>query len=283
MDELTFDIATPKAGLVLQERTIVSASARVLQAVRACAESGRECVIVTPGSARLTFPLRAMIGSGVRWAVRAGAGSHFDGLNGTALAWDGERFVPEGTVHPAFERTEEDARWPVLAATVRHPAADGLEVGHAVEMLSVALTGSPPAGWGAAEPAATPWSTGAVTAYCRGRSPKRTWLCHVGGPALGTLQVVRTDRGVEERVLIGASVAVPDMGALVEALAGRFDLVSLTARLVPGRRDLTAGARWCGVPEPVGVAVGGVWRAAGTWGRFREVLEGAEGGGGRWG
>ena len=282
MDALVLDISTPETGLVLQERTIVSVSARVAQALRVCAESGRECALVTPRSSRLTLPLRSMIGPGVRWAVRGEGGeSYFDGLNGASLEWDGERFVPGGGVHPGFEKGEADGRWLVVTATVRHPASDGLRVGHAVELLSTALTGAPPAGWGAAEPASTSWSASSVTEYCRRRAPKRTWAGHVGG-GVGTLQVVRTDGGVEERVMLGASVAVPDMAALAEALAGRFPLVSMTAQRVPGRRDLTAEPRWCGVPEPVGVAVDGRWREAPTWERFREVLEGEEGGAGRW-
>ncbi|OLT32361.1 hypothetical protein BJF79_36230 [Actinomadura sp. CNU-125] len=154
-------------------------------------------------------------------------------MNGAPLEWDGERFVPGDGVHPGFERVEADGRWLVVTATVRHTASDGLRVGRVVESLSTHVTGAPPAGWGGRRARFDALERGVRDGVLQAPGAKRTWTCHVGG-GVGTLQVVRTDGGVEERVMLGASVPVPDMAALVEVLAGRGGalgvLVNVTRR-----------------------------------------------------
>lgn len=271
------DLVTDRAGVVVQERPVVSLSAWLADALRGIVESYRVLQVMTPRTTRITPAVRSMLPPGSsRWVVREPSGDEFyDGLSGSVLLWDGEQFVP----------ANDDDGLPVRSATfgqeqpglgaqllvhlrVRHAAAAATMLGAACATLAEGLTGAEPSGWGTAEPVTQPWREADLTAFARGRAPKSTWLTVSGAagddtrPLLGTIEVRRVPSGVDEYVAVYVGFAPEEklpIGALpqiVDDLAGRFTLVSFLAQLLPGRRDLTFAPYWTGFPRPLGVAVG---------------------------
>ncbi|MFI0487672.1 DUF6177 family protein [Actinomadura sp. 9N215] len=259
------DVWTEKTGIVVQMRSVASLSVRVAEALRVCAENGREFVLAT-GAGRMTLPLRLMMGPGARWAVKS-ADQYYDGLSGVRLEWDGVRLVQGEEIHPAFaDGVEPEGRQVLVTGTVRHRASETLVVGGVVDEVYRWFTGSGPEGWGTCEPAAVPWGPESVTEYCRGRAPGRTWIVHVGGGAIGTSEIVRADGGVEETFTVGVGVGVgvgpgedeapSGLEGLAEMVYTRYRLVSLTVQAMPGRKDLTAEPYFRGLPAPIGLALG---------------------------
>jgi len=300
MEHPALDLCTDLTGVLLVYRPVISLSVRMAEALRFCAETERRLVISVCSGARLTLPLRLMLGPWAQWAVKGADGTYYDGLDGTVLTWDGAAFVPrsgegEAVVHPEFSSGPPPEGLQLLVtATVRHPPTERLTLGEVTETLHRELTGSAPGGWGVCEPAANPWQKDALTALCRERSPQRVQLVCVADPradrpAIGTLEVDRSASGVEETATVAvglrADESVPDLAGLADAIGSRFGLVSMTAQAMPGRRDLTTEPRFTGIPAPVGVAVtadavrqirrSGTPDVAGT--RLRDL-----GGGGAW-
>ncbi|MCP2337576.1 DUF6177 family protein [Actinomadura rupiterrae] len=311
-------LITEQTGMLSMNRPIVSLSVQVAEALRFCAETERELVILGRSTGRLTYPLRRMIRPGVRWAVKGTDGVYFDGLSGAPLVWDGSVLAPAADAtepHPRFGAVQEpEALHVLVTAVVRHRPVDRLVVGGTAERLCHELTGRAPAGWGTCEPAANPWSAEDVTRISRGRAPERTWLVFVGDPgaersALGTIEVDRTVSGVQETVNLavawGTDRPLPDLGGLAEGAAHRFRLAYLAVQAIPGRADLTTEARFAGLPAPVGIALGpeapridppirdvtvrsfgprGAWyemgdgRDVADWAKFQSVLERLEAG-----
>lgn len=267
------DIVTDAAAVIIQQRRVVPFTSWLADAMTVCAESGRELQILTPEEARLTAPLRLVLAGGrARWVVRHDAG-HYDGLTGATLHWNGDAFAPvtdaRGNAAVAVPyRTPPSARLgPQLTLTfrVRQPAGGAALLGGAVETLCETLAGGPPGGWGTSEPATRAWRREELTALCRERVPRSTWLMHVGGgrrPAIGTTLVSRTESGIEEStaLIIGYGPdEEPPFAALPEAIAeltGGHELVQLFAQIGAGLDDLTTAPRWTGYLTPVGLAVG---------------------------
>lgn len=268
------DVLTDQVAVVLQDRPVAAMTTWLSDALAAALTSGRGMQLVTPAHTRLSLPTSSLlIGPGTRWVVQDGRGGYYDGRSGAVLRWHDGAFTTveapeEGTpVHPAFQRIPAtDERQLLLSLHLRHPADDRLVLGGALETVCRALTGSPPSGWGTAEPAPHPWSRHRLTERAQERSPAPTWFVAVGDPrarpAIATLTVSRTTGGVEEQLTFAAGYG-PDetlpLGGLT-GLAGRLvrehRLVSLSAQVRVGRRDLTVPAHLQAPPVPVGFALG---------------------------
>lgn len=272
------DIATAAGAVLIQDRPLVPLSSWVTDVLARCAATGQAVQVLAPHDARLTLPLRlALDGAKTRWVAQEPGDGYYDGFSGLPLTWDGTAFVLD---------REAAARGPsatflreppaglghhlTVSLQVVHPAAAGLELGGTVERLAGALAGAPPASWGTAEPALSRWSPGEVTALCRRRTPRATYLVFMGPhgegagdvPRFGgTVRVSRVTSGVKEEVRFavalppGAARPLEEIAELAGGLAGS-GLSTLVARWAPGRTDLTYPARWCGRPAPLGLAVG---------------------------
>ncbi|MBT2210799.1 hypothetical protein KLI87_22025 [Actinomadura sp. NEAU-AAG7] len=247
---------TDRSGVVVQGRRVISLSVRMAEAVRFCTETERELVVAGGANSRLTLPMRLALGPKARWAVKGGGGGYYDGLSGLSLEWDGHAFVPGSETHPEFANREVDGLQLLVSGSVLHEASEGLVVGGFAEAVCRFLSGEPPWGWGASEPAGSPWRQRGVTSFCRGRAPRRAWVVFVGASVVGVLEVERTASGVREAVALGAGCReVPELGGLVGEVASRYGLVSLTAQVCPGPGDLTSVPWFCGAPSPVGIGV----------------------------
>lgn len=246
------DVLTPVAALVLADREVVPLSRTLADIAALCARASRLLHVVTPLTARLTPPAEALLRTrGARWVARGDDGTHWDGLRGTGLDWDGEQFIPRdepGTRPP--EPVDAISGGSLLVdVRVIQPAVSGAGLGGAVEDCFAVLTGSPPVGWGVAEPVAGQWNREALTRLCQARAPEPTSLVIAGGtagaPAVGTLEVRRSDAGIQERLrLVVGCPASPDLvvfDQLAEGVATAYDVRSMLVGLRPGRADATVG------------------------------------------
>ncbi|MBH5336316.1 hypothetical protein IHE55_16645 [Streptomyces pactum] len=268
------DVLTDQVAVVLQDRPVVAMTAWLSDALAAALASGRGLQIVTGAGCRLSLPTSSLlIGPGTRWVVRDGHGGYYDGRSGAVLHWHGGAFTTVGDrtaevpVHQGYQHLATTGeRQLTLTVHTRHPADDRLLLGGALEDVCRALTGSPPSGWGTAEPVPHPWSRRRLTEFARERSPAPTWFVAVGDPgarpAIATLTVSRTTGGVEEQLTFTAGYGPDDPPALdaLPGLVGRLvrehRLVSTVAQVRAGRRDLTVPARLQAPPVPVAFVLG---------------------------
>ncbi|TDD85602.1 hypothetical protein E1293_10880 [Actinomadura darangshiensis] len=276
------DVITARSAVVVQNRALVPMSSWLIDAMARCAESGLSLQVLTPHDGRITLPLRmALGGSKMRWVVREPGDGHYEGFTGLPLDWDGMEFVPaerartDGPSSTFLHGTGDEAgavlgHHVIVDLRVVHDATAELELGAAVEGLAKALAGAAPVCWGTAEPALSRWDRAAITALCRRRTPRATWLVFTGGhggtgPAFaGTVRVARVDSGVKEEITFvmsrpGGTLSPDTLDTLAE-LAGQHAsttaLSTLTAYWAPGRADLTHPARRLGHPTPVAMAIG---------------------------
>jgi uncharacterized protein DUF6177 len=270
------DIRTEKVVVIMQDRPVVGMSAWLVDALAAAESEGLGLQLVTPASTRLTFAVRTTLFSGrdSRWVVTEPDGDGaYDGLGGSRLKWDGQMFAAvaageQGKVDmsPTFVAVDLELPFQLLiTARVRYQALDTTVVGKATEQLFKDLTGDEPAGWGTAEPITQPWNVAQLTAYCRRRAPKPTWLAVVGGKdglsATGSVEIHRRPAGLEE--VITLVVATPDglpspadVQQVGEKLADSFTMVSFFAQGARGGTDTNAMPHWVGVAAPMAMAVG---------------------------
>lgn len=312
-DQPALDLLTEHTGMLSANRPVVSFSVRIAEALRFCAETERELVILGRQTGRLTMPLRRMIVPGVRWAVKGTDGVYFDGLSGAPLTWDGSKLAPSSDAdapHRQFAAgPAPEALHVMLTAVARHRPVDRLVIGGLAERLCLELTGLAPAGWGTCEPVAQPWNREDITRISREKAPERTSLVFVGDraaerAALGTIEVDRTISGVRETVNLAVACKtdqpLPHLAGVAEDLSHRFRLDYLAVQAILGRADLTTEARFTGLPAPVGIALGpeapridlpirdvavrpfgsrGAWyemgdgRSVDDWAKFQSVLE----------
>ncbi|MFD0447070.1 MULTISPECIES: DUF6177 family protein [Streptomyces violaceusniger group] len=269
------DVLTERTAVVLQDRPVVAMTAWLSDAIRAAAASDRAVQIVTPATSRLSLPTRlSLTGLPSRWVVCDDeGGGYYDGLSGALLRWHDGGFTPveaepERTpVARAFLEGAEDTGERQLALSFRtvQPAEERLVLGGPLEAAWAAVTGGPPEGWSTAEPVNLPWSCEALTALARDRAPESTWVVAVGRadrPAIATLRVERTARGVEQDVTLAFGYgpgekppldALPDLAA---TLVTEHRLQSLLVQLRAARRDLSLPARLEPPAVPVGFALG---------------------------
>jgi hypothetical protein len=276
MSHPAVDLLTDHAAVVLQERGTVPFTSWLADAVRLCAESERGLQVVTPPDASITVPLRLALGPPpYRWVVRAPEGP-YDGLTGATLTWDGTHYVAikdeegAGSFAPAYTRTPSPlGSQLILTLEVRHPAAEATVLGGAAELLTQALAGSPPAGWGTAEPVTQLWNRAELTTMCRELAPRPVWLVFTAAPAtgasrtiIGTLRISRVMTGVSEETKLFVGYAsdedppIDGLGEIVSGLTSGQALVSMLVQRVAGPADLTVIPHFVGLPAPVGLAVG---------------------------
>lgn len=283
------DVVTDKVAVVMQDRPVIGASSWLVDAFAAAAAEDRHLQLVTRTGSRLTYPVRSRLfaAEDARWVVNPADGDAYDGLSGLRLDWDGERFAPvldqdgQRQLSPAYLRADPGSRPNLhLNVRVRHQPFDTTVLGRSAETLFTALTGAAPVGWGTEEPVSQPWDTGTLTAYCRRRVPRPSWLALVGGSgtrfATGAIEVHRRESGVEETVSIAVGEFVPpdEIQAAIARLAGGFEILTVVAMTAPGTADTTIAPHLGGLPAPIGIGLG---NAAARGLDLPEVLDGVEG------
>jgi hypothetical protein len=273
------DLITEKVAVVMQDRPVVGMSAWLADALTAAKMEGRDIQLITSADTKLTWPVRSMLFNGLysKWVVTAADGESFDGLNGVRLKWNGEMFIarstvrqgePNADIHPEFVVQEESYGHLQLTVRVRHKPAGGTVLGGVAERLFTATTGSGPAGWATSEPVTQPWSPTALTEYCRDRAPDPTWLVLAGQPgpefkpAVGTLEVRRTQSGLDETITLAVAQpgldfpALNTVGDLIDEVADNFELISAMVLGSNGAADGTYLPRFVGMGCPIGLGAG---------------------------
>ncbi|MEU4606023.1 DUF6177 family protein [Kribbella sp. NPDC023972] len=282
-NELVFspgvDLITDKVAVVMQDRPVIGMSAWLSDALTSAKAAGRDVQLVTPKSSTLTWPVRSTLFTGPysKWVVTGSDGEYFDGLNGVQLKWNGDLFIARSPVKPGEENSDLHPDYVVqeqpfaqlqLTVRVRHKPVASLVLGRVAERLFTATTGSGPAGWATSEPVTQPWSPEALTEYCRGRAPQRTWLILAGQPgaefkpALGTLEARRVQSGLDETLTLAVAqpgLDFPDankVGQWIDEIADNFELISAMVMGSYGAADGTYQPRFAGMASPIGVAAG---------------------------
>ncbi|OEV03424.1 DUF6177 family protein [Streptomyces oceani] len=269
------DVLTETTAVVVQERPVVAMTAWLSDALRATAESERGLHLVTPDTSRLTLPTRtALSGPPNRWVVQDGAGGYYDGLSGARLRWQDGTFQSSGALAECFTSGDtgevgqagEETQL-LLSFRTRQRSSPELSLGGALETVWEAVTGAPPAGWGTAEPAGSPWSRQQLTDFVRDRAPESTWLVAVGSGERAVVATHRTDvttSGVEEDVTLalgypaGQGLPLPGLVELAARLVAEHGLVSMLVQRRAARADLTVPARLEAPPIPLAFALGSV-------------------------
>ncbi|UGQ14478.1 DUF6177 family protein [Yinghuangia sp. ASG 101] len=278
-EQPSVDVLTDKVAVVIQDRPIVAMTAWLSDALRATTVSERGLQIVTPRTARLSFPTRvALAGYPNRWVVKDGRGGYHDGLTGAELVWKEGEFTSTQKMSQvwaeATARAEDIGEQQLLVTfTTRLPAAHDLVVGGGLEAAwRHVLDGAEPAGWGSAEPAGATWSREDLTALARQRVPDPLWAVASGvrdpatlGDAAAVLAAVRialTGGGVEEDVTFavgypaGAEPPLGTLRALAAELVTDHNLVSMLVQRRRARADLTIPAHLEPAPAPVAFVLG---------------------------
>ena len=267
------DVLTGSTAVVLADRPVLALTTWLSEVLRDTAESGRALQIVTPPHVRLSAPARAtLLQPPNRWVVQDPDQGYYDGLSGAVLRWQGGTFAPalgaDGTasVAEAFGRTSPSAERQLLVAfRTTLPAQEDVVLGDGVETAWRALTGSPPAGWGTAEPVNLPWSAHRLTGLARDRAPDPTHLIvagHPDRPALGWIRVTRTTAGVEQDVTLtlgygdGEAPPLDAITPLAETLVEGHGLTTMLVSVRRAPRDLTTAPVLQGPPLPVAFTLG---------------------------
>lgn len=267
------DVLTESTAVVLADRPVLALTTWLSEVLRDTAESGRALQIVTPPHVRLSAPARAtLLQPPNRWVVQDPAQGYYDGLSGAVLRWQGGTFAPalgaDGTasVAGAFARTSPSAdRQLVVAFRTTLPARDDVVLGEGLETAWRVLTGSPPAGWGTAEPVNLPWSPHRLTGLARDRAPDPTHLIvtgHPSRPALAWIRVTRTTDGVEQDVTLtlgygdGEAPPLEAVGPLAETLVGEHGLTTMLVSVRRAPRDLGTAPVLPAPPVPVAFTLG---------------------------
>jgi hypothetical protein len=271
------DLVTAKSAVVVQNRELVPMSSWIADLLARCADADLLLQVLTRHDGRITLPLRtSLAGPMFHWVVQEPEDDgYYDGLSGLPLEWDGAAFVPSErarTEGPSstFLRGAEDTELGhhiVVDLRVVHEATEELELGSAIEDLTLTLAGASPASWGTAEPALSVWDRAALTSLCRRRAPRATWLVFMSaystGPSFGgTVRVSRVESGVKEEITLAVALPgdtwSPDTLNAVAELADRqaADLSTLTVQWRPGLADLTFAPFRLGPPCPLAMALG---------------------------
>ncbi|MCQ9135693.1 DUF6177 family protein [Streptomyces hilarionis] len=267
------DVLTGSTAVVLADRPVLALTTWLSDLLRGSAESGRALQIVTPPHVRLSAPARAtLVQPPNRWVVQDPEQGYYDGLSGAVLRWQDGTFAPapgaDGTasVAEAFGRTSPSAqRQLIVAFRTTLPAREDVVLGEGVETAWRALTGSPPAGWGTAEPVNLPWSPRRLTGLARDRAPEPTHLVvagHPDRPALAWIRVTRTTAGVEQDVTLtlgygeGDEPPLDAVTPLAEALVAGHGLTTMLVSVRRAPRDLTTAPVLQAPPLPVSFTLG---------------------------
>ncbi|WP_405894019.1 DUF6177 family protein [Streptomyces sp. NBC_00104] len=288
------DVVTEHAAVVLVDRPVVALTSWLAEIMRTAVASRRSLQIVTPPGVRLTTAARTTLARVPnRWVVQDPECGYYDGLSGAVLRWRDGAFSPafaeDGTaaVAAAFTRPvgsptngpangpvgspasspadEAPGRQLIVALRTVHRADERLLLGGALEAAWKALTGTAPAGWGTAEPVNLPWSPRQVTDLARERAPEPSQLIVVGTPerpAMATVRVTRTTKGVEEDVVLTVGYAAGEeppldrIEPLADTLVREHGLRTMLTSVRVARADLTTAPRLEGPPLPVAFTLG---------------------------
>lgn len=277
--------AAPHPALDRSDGHIVMTETRAdiayLSAARAdllisASEAKRPVVLVSDEVTRLTYPLReALRDAGGMWVVRGVDGTLRDGLDGRRLeriadAVDRRPITSVDDIAVRYLRpAAAEAVQLLVSLSVRHKAEATTVLGGVAETLARELTGAPPTGWGAHEPAVLAWDRVRLTELSRGRMPRETTVMVAGSPerpVIGTIRTARTAQGLEETTQLLVAAGPPgsdDARAVVDrvadVLAGIADQGMPLFGLVlarTGRRDLTFPSVLEAPPTPVAMLVG---------------------------
>lgn len=207
MDLMGCHVLTDEVGIQLDQSGVVAHTVWLARALDRCYSSGRQFVLLTPTTSRLTIGLtRVLELLGATWVVSDIGGTHYNGITGERLGWDGVRFNPTYEFGDSFLDIPDSPQPGVLfMAEMVHPARSSTQVGRLAEVLCRATTGGNPLGWGVLEPASEPWSMVDLTAQVRDGSMPRAGIVHVVGragtrPFSSVTTIERTSSGVVERV-----------------------------------------------------------------------------------
>ncbi|WP_435112253.1 DUF6177 family protein [Nocardiopsis synnemataformans] len=277
-DHPAVTLTTDRVALAVQDRPVVPMSTWLGDAITTHTREGRGFQLVTPSSSRLTHVLRSSLAhSMTRWVVRTSDGAYHDGFSGLPLTWHEEwGFVRDPSADTAghVPRDEASGTHLLVDLALLHPAEENLLLGGAAELLSQTLAGAVPALWGTSEPTPLSWDTAGLTAVARRRAPNASWFVLNGPPPqmcgnpftgtsfTGTLRVTRVPDGVREHVTLAIGhppSAEPDLTVLpglVEELAARGDLQTISVRRRSGRPDLTYESGSTDAAIQVGLGIG---------------------------
>ncbi|MEU1179350.1 DUF6177 family protein [Streptomyces sp. NPDC005820] len=266
----TVDALTDSTAVVLSDRPLLPLTAWLSDTLRATAQSNRALHLVTPPHVSLTLPLRTALGGAPnRWVVQdPQGGGYYDGLSGARLAWQNGTFLPiDGTLADAFtaEAAPTEQRRLTVSFRTVHAPDERLVLGRALEAAWRHLTGSPPLGWGTAEPVNLPWSPHQLTDLARDRAPAPTQLVAVGAPdrpAIATQRIARTTAGVAEEITLTlgyehpAHVPLDTLESLAATLVTEHGLATMLTTVRAARADLTLPPQVEGPPVPVSFTLG---------------------------
>ncbi|WP_200307777.1 DUF6177 family protein [Streptomyces adelaidensis] len=268
------DVVTDHAAVVLIDRPVVALTTWLAEIMRTAVASRRSLQIVTPPHVRLTPAARTTLARVPnRWVVQDAECGYYDGLSGAVLRWQDGAFSPAlsadgtATVAAAFTRPAAEApgRQLIVALRTIHQADERLLLGGALEAAWETLTGTAPAGWGTAEPVNLPWSPRQLTDLARERAPEPAHLVVVGTPdrpAMATVRVTRTTKGVEEDVVLTVGYPADEelpldrIQPLAETLVREHALTTMLTSVRLGRPDLTTAPRLEGPPIPYAFTLG---------------------------
>jgi hypothetical protein len=272
-DHPAVTLTTDRVALAIQDRTVVPMTTWLGDAITTHTREGRGFQLVTPSSSRLTHVLRSSLAHPMtRWVVRTPEGRYHDGFSGLPLAWHEEwGFVRDPSANTAGKVPGDEASGTHLLVdlSLLHPAEGNLLLGGSVELLTQTLAGAVPSLWGTSEPTPLSWDTADLTAVARRRAPNASWFVlngpppeGGGSPFTGTLRVTRVPDGVQEHVTLaigyppGADPDLTVLPGLVEELAARGDLRTISVRRRSGRPDLTYEPGSTDLTIQVGLGVG---------------------------
>ncbi|MFZ3566798.1 DUF6177 family protein [Streptomyces sp. BH097] len=265
------DVLTDSTAVVIADRPVLGLTTWLADVLRITTAANRALHIVTPPDTRLTLPLRTALGGAPnRWVIQHPEDGYYDGLSGAELTWREGTFAPtgDGTLAAPFTSgataPAHEHQLTVSFRTLHAPDAD-LTLGASLETAWRHLLGTPPAGWGTAEPINLPWSPRQLTDLARDRAPDPTHTLAIGTPdrpAIATHRTTRTTAGIAEDITLTVGYATDEPVPLdaIEPLAAELvdahSLATMLTTLRTASADLTLPPLLTAPPLPVAFTLG---------------------------
>ncbi|MGW2339090.1 DUF6177 family protein [Streptomyces sp. NPDC001661] len=265
------DVLTDSTAVVIAGRPVLGLTTWLADVLRITTAANRALHIVTPPHTRLTLPLRTALGGAPnRWVIQHPQDGYYDGLSGADLTWREGTFAPtgDGTLAATFTSgaaaPAHEHQLTVSFRTLHAPDAD-LTLGASLGTAWRHLLGTPPTGWGTAEPINLPWSTRQLTDLARDRAPEPTHTLAIGTPdrpAIATHRTTRTTTGIAEDITLTVGYHTDERVPLaaIESLAAELvddhGLATMLTTLRTARADLTLPPLLTPPPLPVTFTLG---------------------------